>query len=278
MIAPGAAIHVFTSAQNSDAGELQMFTAILDDNRAKVVNYSWGDCEANADRRSTRRRWTQVFARAVAQGVNIMVASGDSGSDCEQQTATVDRRLRRPRNPDVVAVGGTTLDQHQRHHLRNRVERQRRRHQHAVRHAGRTRRGSTPPVLQALVSGRRFQRRPELGPADMDPLRSERPGVPPANAAYLVIGGTSIAAPQWSGFLALVGEARCRKGAGIPQSLALRDLGGELPDVLRRRHRGEQRQVFGRSRLGRGHRLREHEGERPSGLSQVALIGSRSLN
>src|SRR6185312_6008876 len=79
MIAPGAAIHIYASAENSDAGELAMFTAILDDGRAKIVNYSWGSCEPNLspDHQSAM---DSVYARAVAQGVNIMVASGDSGS------------------------------------------------------------------------------------------------------------------------------------------------------------------------------------------------------
>src|SRR6185437_3187766 len=40
------------------------------------------------------------------------------------------------------------------------------------------------------------------------------PDTPPTDAAYVVIGGTSIAAPQWSGFLALVGEARA-SGQGL---------------------------------------------------------------
>src|ERR1700675_1627840 len=88
MIAPGASIHVFASSQNSDAGELAMFTAILDDNRAKVVNYSWGSCD-NQVSSSHQADMDKVFARAVAQGVNILNASGDSGSDCVGDGSTV---------------------------------------------------------------------------------------------------------------------------------------------------------------------------------------------
>ena len=46
MVAPQAAVHLFLSEHNDDPGEVQLFTAILDDNRAKIANYSWGDCES----------------------------------------------------------------------------------------------------------------------------------------------------------------------------------------------------------------------------------------
>lgn len=45
MIAPGAFIHIYTSAENEDAAEALMFTKIFDDNRSKIVNYSWSSCE-----------------------------------------------------------------------------------------------------------------------------------------------------------------------------------------------------------------------------------------
>ena len=57
MIAPGSKIHVFASAENSDAGELAMFTAILDDNRSKVVNYSWGHVRARTWKLRTAPTW-----------------------------------------------------------------------------------------------------------------------------------------------------------------------------------------------------------------------------
>ena len=79
MIAPAASIHVFASSTNDDAGEAQTFTAILDDNRAKIANYSWGDCEGNI-KPEHKAEMALLFDRAVAQGVNIVVASGDSGA------------------------------------------------------------------------------------------------------------------------------------------------------------------------------------------------------
>ena len=210
MIAPGATIHVFASAQNSDTGELQVFTAILDDNRAKIANYSWGMCETDvaADHKTAM---DLLFARAVAQGVNITVASGDSGSDCKGDGSTVADYP--AANPNVVAVGGTSLTD--------------------VNGVGSETAWSgsgggissvyAKPAYQSGLGSAVFARRsyPDVAfnadsqtgqPAwiHYDP---SNPSVAPANAQYVVIGGTSIAAPQWAGFLALVGEAR---GAGKP--------------------------------------------------------------
>jgi kumamolisin len=200
MIAPGASIHVFASAHNDDAGELQMFTAILDDNRAKVVNYSWGSCEKQltADHQA---EMDKVFARAVAQGVNIMVASGDSGSDgCQDGSVAADWPAA---HNDVVAVGGTTFGGD----------------------------ASSPnetawngsgggisatwalPSWQGSLGGAYVKRSYPDVSFNADPNSGQ--GIwahSNGTAQCVVIGGTSMAAPQWSGFLALVGEARATKG------------------------------------------------------------------
>ena len=200
MIAPGASVHVFASAANSDAGELQMFTAILDDNRSKIVNYSWGDCEKTLSS-SHQAEMAKVFARAVAQGVNIMVASGDNGSDsCQDGSTVADWPAA---HPDVVAVGGTTFAQN----------------------------GQAlpkPPGAAAAAasadSGSCLLGKRSSAPHTSSALTRTSPSMPircaakrsgrskAATAGWLVVGGTSMAAPQWSGFLALVGEARAAKG------------------------------------------------------------------
>src|SRR5262249_31615971 len=74
--------------------------------RAKLVNYSWGLCE---DQLSAAHQadMDKVFARAIAQGVNIFAASGDSGSDCEGTGTNVSDFP--ADSPNITAVGGTTL-------------------------------------------------------------------------------------------------------------------------------------------------------------------------
>jgi kumamolisin len=215
MIAPGASIHVFTSAQNSDAGELAMFTAILDDGRAKIVNYSWGSCEPQlaADHKTAM---DAVFARAVAQGVNVFVASGDSGSDCQQNgTVTADFPASQP---NVVAVGGTTLTD------KNGVASE-------VGWSGSGGGISTlyaKPAYQAALPATyakrsypdvAFNADPNSGQSTWVHYNVNDPNTPLPTANYVQIGGTSIAAPQWAGFMALVGEARGGKTLGFLNTL-----------------------------------------------------------
>jgi kumamolisin len=214
MIAPGAMIHVFTSATNDEAGELAMFTAILDDNRAKIINYSWGECEPTVNPQH-RADMDQIFARAVAQGVNIQVASGDNGSkDCNNDPNAPNQGVTATdfpsASPNVVSVGGTTIQSVS---------------------------GNVPMQTAWSGSGGGFSTlypKPDWqvaagigGPAmrgvpdvsfNADPKSGEPAWVtnPDTNqASYLQIGGTSIAAPQWSGFLALVGEARNGNPIGL---------------------------------------------------------------
>jgi kumamolisin len=206
MIAPGASIHVFASADNSDTGELAMFTAIMDDNRSKIVNYSWGTCETTVVT-AHKQDMDKVLARAVAQGINVMIASGDSGSDCLQDGSTV---ADFPSvHPYVVAVGGTTLTPDATTGLASEV---------AWNGSGGGmsnwyKAPSYQKNLGAAITHRAypdvaFNADPNSGQPTWVHYDPNNPDTPPPAAAYVVIGGTSIASPQWSGFLALVGEAR----------------------------------------------------------------------
>lgn len=203
MIAPGAAIHVFTSADNSDAGELALFTSILDDGRAQVVNYSWGGCETDMSA-SHLSDMEPVFARAVAQGVNIMAASGDSGSNgCPTSNSTTATWPSADQN--VVSVGGTTITDST-----------------ALAQSAWNGSGggistliSLPDYQQSL--GRDYSMRsfPDVSfnadPNSGEPVWGSNNGTP----QWVQIGGTSVAAPQWTGFLALVGQARSGKALGF---------------------------------------------------------------
>ena len=204
MIAPGAQIHVFTSALNNDPGEVQLFTTILDDNRAKVANYSWGDCEANVSQQHFQDM-TKVFARAVAQGVNIVAAAGDWGaygcpsSRGKKSSAGKYNADWPAANPYVVAVGGTSVDIS---------------HGELAETAWDSTGGGVSSVF-ALPSWQTgfpspFVRRsfPDVA-FNADPNTGQPAYVHNYQTPeWFQFGGTSIGAPQWSGFLALVGEAR----------------------------------------------------------------------
>ena len=201
MIAPGAQIHLFMSSQNNDPGEVQLFTAILDDNRAKIANYSWGDCETHVSQQH-HQDMTKVFARAVAQGVNIVAASGDWGSwGCpDNQKTTADWPAA---HPYVVGVGGTSAESYH----------------HGVREEAWEFTGGgfssiypTPDWQSHMgITGRGF---PDVAfngaPATGQPAWVHYP----STLQWIIVGGTSIGAPQWSGYLALVNEAKAAHTPG----------------------------------------------------------------
>lgn len=203
MIAPGANIHVFPSATNDDTGEAQLFNAILDDGRSHIVSYSWGDCETNMSAGFVQEM-SVIFSRAVAQGVNIFVSSGDDGSDsCGNGTLVAEFPSS---NPNVISVGGTSF-------LNGPV-----RHETAWTHGG----GGissiydrpdfqgflTAPFTKRAYPDVSFNSDPETGEAMFLTDQENRDG------AYTVVGGTSMAVPHWAGLLALVAEAREKQNKG----------------------------------------------------------------
>ncbi len=197
MIAPGASIHVFPSASNDDAGEAAMFTAILDDNRSKVVNYSWGSCETQLTP-THKTEMAAIFARAVAQNVNVMVASGDSGSDgCQDGTNAADWPAA---NPNVVAVGGTTFAQTSSGALNETAWNGSGGGISALWDLPSWQSSLGSPYLKRSYPDVSFNADPQSGQA----VWAHSNGT----AQWIVIGGTSMAAPQWSGLLTLVGQAR----------------------------------------------------------------------
>jgi len=232
-LAPGAEIHVFASSENSDLGEVQIFNAILDDNRSKIVNYSWGSCEVQTTPQH-KTDMDKIFARAIAQGVNIFVASGDSGAlGCGDGKIMADWPAA---HPNVIAVGGTKININVANDLPNET---------AWNGSG----GGISdfyalPTWQAHI-GAQFVRRsfPDVA-FNADPQSGQTAWVQyhqketdPYVPMWLTIGGTSIASPQWAGFLALVNEARGTKGSmsfinPILYSISAQDRGVLFNDVV----------------------------------------------
>nr|WP_275564022.1 protease pro-enzyme activation domain-containing protein [Kitasatospora sp. SID7827] len=109
-VAPKATQLVY-EAPNSDQGEIDMAAKIVADNRVSVISISWGSCEPD----TTAASMTAVnnsFKQAAAQGISIFSASGDDGSrDCTRSTSgstvkAVDFPASSPYN---TGVGGTNL-------------------------------------------------------------------------------------------------------------------------------------------------------------------------
>ncbi len=212
-LAPQAQIHVFASAHNDDPGELQMFTAILDDNRSRVVNYSWGGCEGDVTP-AHQAEMTAVFNRAVAQGVNILAASGDSGAYCPPDSHTIMPDWPAA-HPAIVAIGGTKLNVSSttlsevawsfvdgRGGSGGGIS--------TIWALPDYQSGLHAPFVKRSYPDVSFNADPASGQAAY--VRVTPFGTHAQTPSDFVLGGTSIAAPQWAGFLALVEEARARAG------------------------------------------------------------------
>lgn len=93
-------------APNSGSGSIDLYNAIVSDNLAKVISTSWGLCEASTSS-SQEQSLHSIFAQASLQGQTIYAAAGDSGAyDCGDASLGVDYPAS---DPYVVGVGGTTL-------------------------------------------------------------------------------------------------------------------------------------------------------------------------
>ncbi len=113
-LAPGAAIRVY-SGPDAGTGPLDTYARMVDDDAARVLTTSWGQCEALLAP-SEQAGEAVLFAQAAAQGQTVLAAAGDAGSsDCYNPfngsgptaLAVDDPGVQ----PDVTAVGGTTLTQ-----------------------------------------------------------------------------------------------------------------------------------------------------------------------
>lgn len=104
-LAPRADIDVY-QAPRSDTGIIDDFTTMIDDDAAKVISSSWGECEAKNGSTLIAAE-ADLFEQAAAQGQTVLAASGDAGAtDCGTSALAVDDPASQP---FVTGVGGTTL-------------------------------------------------------------------------------------------------------------------------------------------------------------------------
>ena len=94
------------------SGPYDTFSAIINQDRARVVTISWGQCDSALGAADAAAE-NALFEQATVQGQSIVAASGDSGAeDCDaggavpQTQAAVDDPSSQP---FVTGVGGTSL-------------------------------------------------------------------------------------------------------------------------------------------------------------------------
>jgi subtilase family serine protease len=98
---------LYTVKTLSDANLTSGYNKAVSDNLAKVINVSLGECETSAKSAGTEAAEDQIFQTAVAQGQTFSVSSGDSGSyECGGSTS---QQSYPAVSPYVMAIGGTTL-------------------------------------------------------------------------------------------------------------------------------------------------------------------------
>jgi subtilase family serine protease len=115
-LAPAVNVLVYQGPNSNSgapgSGPYDTFSAIINQDRARVVTISWGQCESALGRPDAAAENT-LFAQAAVEGQSIVAASGDSGAqDCDtggavpQIQAAVDDPSSQP---FVTGVGGTTI-------------------------------------------------------------------------------------------------------------------------------------------------------------------------
>ena len=93
-------------APNSNQGQIDMANLIVSQDKAQVISISWGGCEADQGT-SEMTSTDNALSQAVAEGITVYSASGDSGSaDCQSGATGVDYPAS---SPYVSGAGGTTL-------------------------------------------------------------------------------------------------------------------------------------------------------------------------
>jgi hypothetical protein len=110
-MAPQASILVYVGF-NSGTGPLDTYLQMVQDDSARVISTSWGQCEAQLAPVDLQTEST-IFQQAVAQGQTVIAAAGDEGSeDCFFFPSSSDTHLAvddPASQPWVTGVGGTTL-------------------------------------------------------------------------------------------------------------------------------------------------------------------------
>jgi len=110
-IAPNANLRFYGFAQNcSFQGFLDAVSAASNENIAKVISISLGACESDYAQTSYLTAMENQFQVAAAEGQSILVASGDSGGYCVNGNGTTLVDVSYPAaSAYVTAVGGTSL-------------------------------------------------------------------------------------------------------------------------------------------------------------------------
>jgi subtilase family serine protease len=110
-LAPDATLDVYQS-ENGGYGPIYNWDAILGNSAVHVVSVSWGLCEALTGSGYAGYENQYIFYEAASQGVAILDAAGDTGSEgCERGNNSTSLGVSDAASqPYVTGVGGTSLN------------------------------------------------------------------------------------------------------------------------------------------------------------------------
>jgi len=111
-LAPGARItYYYAASTDLSDGLILAGLRALEDNKVNILSVSYGQCESDLGA-GGNLAWSELWQQAAAQGVSVVVSSGDSGSaSCDADTSMVATHGTSvsglASTPYNIAVGGT---------------------------------------------------------------------------------------------------------------------------------------------------------------------------
>jgi kumamolisin len=229
-IAPRAKIVVYF-APNTDAGFLDAISAAIHDttNAPSVISISWGAAESTWTDQSLAA-YDQAFQAAVAMGISVCVASGDSGSSDGVNDGR-DHVDFPASSPHLLACGGTTTVA-----ANGTITRE------SVWNDG-AQGGATGGGLSSFFAAPAWQAGLTASRADGTSTQLDQRGVPDVagnadpqtgyhvrvDGSETVFGGTSAVAPLWAALIARINSGRGSNVGFVNPTLyraasALRDI------------------------------------------------------
>jgi len=207
-VAPKATQLVY-EAPNSDQGEIDMAAKIVADNRVSVISISWGSCEPD----TTPSSMTAVdnsFKQAAAQGISVFSASGDDGSrDCTRSTSgsSVKAVDFPASSPHQTGVGGTNLKVSSNTYSSESAW--------STAGGGVSTQFSKPSWQTGTGVSGTMRTVPDVS-SNADPASGFAIYTQGSSSAgWQVYGGTSAAAPLWSGYAALFNQKAKAAGKAV---------------------------------------------------------------
>jgi kumamolisin len=200
---------------NTTQGVNDTYNKIVSDNKAQITTISWGECEAQSGN-AELQTLDNIFSQGAAEGIAMYAAAGDSGAyDCNDTNLAVDSPAG---DPNITGVGGTNLQLNNGAYGSESVWSNPSDTQRSPKGSGGGGGLSSyfkqpswqqgPGVQNQYSNGNREV--PDVS-ADADPATGYAvyctvTAAGCSSSGWIVVGGTSAAAPMWAGSTALINE------------------------------------------------------------------------